>query len=483
MTASPASSSSAERQGQYRPGPSNGYLFVVTGLAVFFSALVLGLGFRPHDPVHAVVAPTANRAVAPLESAAPFDAGPMQTIAARLQSEATIGQTLEILAKYDASAIDRALTPAKFLRDFTVLAQPGGASGGPQLLLNYRGTTPGAREIVNQLAILARPLRTAVRAARQQRHYEAQQAAGGRTQASAALQRYELFIAKLQPDQIPAATTLAASPFVPGGVADSPASMIPNPLWSELSAQQERLTRRRAELLESMTSEHPAVRQLNDDLAQVAQSLAQTPRLIENPAALAGSRSASNAANAPAIEEPSNPDQLQAETVRLRAESVAADRLVVQRQAELQASAERLAIIQAQRLEVARWAEKPAAIRGSDGVTLIVAGLLAWLVASSVASRGVPEDPNLVDPDDAAAALATPVLAVLPASERSPLAEYPQLPRATRWIARASEFALATMLFMALTLVIADQSFRARLFSHPLSSIPHGIERFRDMLG
>jgi hypothetical protein len=161
---------------------------------------------------------------------------------------------------------------------------------------------------------------------------------------------------------------------------------------------------------------------------------------------------------------------------------VAADQLVVKRQAELLATNTELQSVQNGRLEVLRWSEKPAMIRGSDGITLIVAALLAWLIGSAVAARGVPDDPTFTNPDEAANLLATPVLAVLPANEHCPPAIYPQLPPSTRFVARASEFTLAAILFMALTLVIADQSFRSQLFAHPLSSIPNGIERFRDLM-
>jgi hypothetical protein len=509
MTESQASSKSSPYRARTARQPSSGYLFVVSGLAVFLAALVLGLGFRPRDPVKAVVAPVESiDRVVPAEQTE-LSIARLTAVADAIESPENISQTLELMGKFDSTSFDRNLTAEKFLRHFQVTVQPASTGGRHELLLDYRGATPGATEIVNQLATGAvqQYERLFERPARQRQFLAQQEATSAERKASVSLRQYEQFISRLRPSGSPASAT-TGDPLASQGsnsldekgtsneLISSPA-MIQNPAWRELADRQSRLASRRRQLLEQMTIEHPVIRQLDVDLAQLDKSLSQTPRLIDNPATDENSNATvakesepdstevSHAA-APQAEtftgNTSSEAQIAAETKRLRAESVEADRLVAAKQTELQAAYAEMQLAQSGRLEVLRWAEKPALIRGSDGVTIIVAALLAWLIGSAVAARGVPADPTFTNPDEAATLLATPVLAVLPANEHCPPAIYPQLPSSTRWVARASELTLVAMLFLAITLVVADQSFRTELFSHPLSSIPHGIERFRDML-
>jgi hypothetical protein len=474
--------------------PSSGYLFVVSGSAVFLAALVLGLGFRPRDPVKAVVAPvTIIDRVVPAEQSKKTEER-LAAVATAIQSEESIRQALDLIGKYDAPLVDRSMNAEKFLKHLQVVVRPAASGNRHEILLDYRGSAAGATEVVNQLATTAvqQYERLFEQPARQSQFQAQQEATSAERKASGALRRYEEFISRLQPQLQDASDTNLSpvqglKPAVESQESNSQSAMIQNPAWRELADQQQRLNRRRSELLEQMTVEHPVIRQLDVDLAQLDQSLSNTPRLIDNPDAIESPKSPAESATAEAIKDsPASPltseDQILAEKQRLRAESVAADQLVVTRQAELQIANAELLTAQNGRIEVLRWAEKPAMIRGTDGITVIVAALLAWLIGSAVAARGVPTDPTFTNPEEAATLLATPVLAVLPANEQCPSAIYPELPQGTRWAARASEFALAAMLFMALTLIIADQSFRSHLISHPLSSIPHGIDRFRDLM-
>lgn len=498
MTHSQASSTSTTRPSRKPRQPSSGYLFVVSGSAVFLAALVLGLGFRPRDPVKAVVAPVVSldRILTAEESKAVETR--LATIADSIQSEESITQALDLIGKYDSPVVDRSLNAEKFLKHFEVVVRSTPTGNRHEILLDYSGSAAVATEIVNQLATssVQQYERLFEQPARQRQFQAQQEATSAERKASVALKRYEEFISRLQPQlKGPSDTNLTfgqeSKPVVESAELNTQPAMILNPAWRELSDQQQRLTRRRSDLLEQMTVEHPVIRQIDVDLAQLDKSLSETPRLIDNPDAVENATQtvskknpaeAAEAANNSATSTLTGEDQIIAEKKRLRAESVAADKLAVKRQAELLAANGELQSAQNSRLEVLRWAEKPAMIRGTDGVTVIVAALLAWLIGSAVAARGVPADPTFTNPEEAATLLATPVLAVLPANEQCPPAIYPELPQATRWAARASEFALAAMLFMALTLVIADQSFRSQLLSHPLSSIPHGIERFRDLM-
>lgn len=495
MPDNPATDETGQRKAKKSSQPTNSYLFLVSGLAVFLLALILGLGFRPLDPVQAVVAPALNTNRVASPERIEKNTTQLRKVAATIKSSETIEQALELIGKFDGAPVDRLLTADRFQRDFKVSVRMADAGGRSEIVLDYQGTASGAPELVNQLAQTAvqQYERMFEQPARQE-HYQAQQeATSAERKASSIRRRYEEFISRVKASskssdiaQAEQNAQFELSRVEQQNAVANIAPMIENPAWRELSDQEQRLSAKRLRFLETMTVEHPAIRQLDVDLAQIDEQRSKTPRLIDNPAYLAAAKSQTESVPAEEIASPSlaeqDQDQLAAEIEKLRAESTAADKLAAQRQIELQASTVELNAVQAGRLDVIRWAEKPAVIRGSDVITLVVAALLAWLVGSAVAARGMPADPTIADADEAAQLLGAPVMSVLPADEDSPKAFEAELPRSTFMVARASELALAAMLFLAVTLLVADDTFRTQLMSHPLSSIPLGIERMRELM-